>query len=91
MFWCLKITLTSLYQFFVEVRQLKCHHKSEKYVNGQNMGFTFLKWPKFGSFQGFGPIKSTKTHSMVFEINLTGIYQLFVEVRQLKRHHKGIN
>ena len=30
---------------------------------GQNIGFTFLKWPKIGTFEAFGPVKKQNSYS----------------------------
>ena len=50
--------------------------------------FYALKMTKFGAF---GPMSKPESHILVIENNLTSLYQLSLEVKQLKRHQKGEN
>ena len=56
---------------------------------GQNMGLKSLNVQNLGLFGHFGLCQSPKIIFWWLKITLTSLYQLSVEVKQLKRHQKS--
>ena len=65
----IEIFLTILYQFFVEVKQLERHQKSEKWVLGDKIWVYALKMAKIWDFWTFGPMSKPENRILVIENN----------------------